>query len=192
MSEFIDRVPELFEKIQMPTSVGGGRGNIDSFTQRIFAAGQEKESAEIDDTMVFGRQRVEIARLSTELAHALIDNGDSRLKTVIFKRRRNGKMYYGVCAGGHSQTHEERPRDLDQFHEASAKGHAAESPVPGKVVTINYKEGEVVPENSVVVILESMKMQFEVKSDEERVIEKILVSTGQQVEAGTSLLTWQE
>ena len=61
------------------------------------------------------------------------------------------------------------------------------APVPGKVVRIIGKAGGPVEAGSPVMVLESMKMEFEVKSPISGKIEQILVEQGQQVDSGQVL-----
>lgn len=61
------------------------------------------------------------------------------------------------------------------------------APVPGKVVRILGADGGQIEAGSPVMILESMKMEFEVKSPISGKIEQILVEQGQQVDSGQVL-----
>ncbi|MFW7380979.1 MAG: acetyl/propionyl/methylcrotonyl-CoA carboxylase subunit alpha [Oligoflexus sp.] len=62
------------------------------------------------------------------------------------------------------------------------------SPVPGRVVKILVSEGALVSENQTLVILESMKMEFEVKAPRDAEVKSILVDASQQVQADDLLL----
>lgn len=55
------------------------------------------------------------------------------------------------------------------------------SQIPGKVVSINVKEGDSVKKGDVVCVLESMKMQVSIKSHRDGVVKKIKVKTGGSV-----------
>ena len=69
-------------------------------------------------------------------------------------------------------------------HEVAEGGISA--PVPGKVIKV-LAEGKHVDANSSVCIIESMKMEFEVKSPHAGHLDKVLISEGDQVEAGQVL-----
>jgi len=61
------------------------------------------------------------------------------------------------------------------------------APMPGKVIRVLVKAGEVVAAGQGIVVVEAMKMQNEVKSPKAGCVEKLLVSDGQAVNAGDAL-----
>jgi biotin carboxyl carrier protein len=63
------------------------------------------------------------------------------------------------------------------------------APMPGLVVAIPVSEGEAVKKGQALVILESMKMQNELKSPRDGTISRIRVKPGDSVEQRTPLLT---
>lgn len=80
-------------------------------------------------------------------------------------------------------------------HDAAASSDSESTisaPVPGKVIAVNIRDGETVETGKVVFILESMKMEFEVKAARSGVIKSIKVATGVQVTAGELLADWQD
>src|SRR5690606_38947694 len=66
------------------------------------------------------------------------------------------------------------------------------APVPGKVVAVKAQPGDDIADGQAVIILESMKMEFEVKASRSGKISEILVAIGEQVKAGAQLATWQD
>ena len=66
------------------------------------------------------------------------------------------------------------------------------APVPGKVIAVKVKEGLTVETGDTVFILESMKMEFEVKAARSGVVKAVKVTTGVQVTAGETLAEWQD
>lgn len=62
------------------------------------------------------------------------------------------------------------------------------SPMPGLIVMIPVAVGDTVTQGQTVVILESMKMQNELKAPRAGVVEQIHIVPGQTVEKGTLLL----
>ncbi|HRJ56325.1 MAG TPA: biotin/lipoyl-binding protein [Anaerolineales bacterium] len=78
---------------------------------------------------------------------------------------------------------------------AAAGGGVAEggefhlkAPMPGLVVAVPVTEGQEVKKGQVLVILESMKMQNELKSPRDGVIDRIKVKAGESVEQKQTLL----
>lgn len=63
------------------------------------------------------------------------------------------------------------------------------APMPGLVVAIPVSEGETIQAGQTVVILESMKMQNELKSPREGIVQRISVEPGQTVEQKKILVT---
>lgn len=60
--------------------------------------------------------------------------------------------------------------------------------ITGTVWKIEVKPGDKVEEGTVVVILESMKMEMPVEAEEEGIVEKILVTEGASVAEGAPLV----
>ena len=60
--------------------------------------------------------------------------------------------------------------------------------ITGTVWKIEVKPGDKVDEGTVVVILESMKMEMPVEAEDEGVVEEILISEGQAVTEGAPLV----
>jgi biotin carboxyl carrier protein len=59
--------------------------------------------------------------------------------------------------------------------------------MPGKVVRLLLREGDVVEQGAGVAVVEAMKMQNEIKSPKKGTVQKILVSEGAAVNAGDVL-----
>jgi biotin carboxyl carrier protein len=62
------------------------------------------------------------------------------------------------------------------------------SAIPGKIVAILASEGEDVEAGSVVIVLEAMKMQNEIKATIDGRVKKIMCKPGERVEANMALL----
>ena len=72
-------------------------------------------------------------------------------------------------------------REAGEFH--------LRAPMPGLVVTIPVTEGQAVKKGQVILILESMKMQNEIKAPRDGVIGRIRVKAGETVEQKQTLLS---
>jgi biotin carboxyl carrier protein len=73
---------------------------------------------------------------------------------------------------------------------AEAEGRQQVSaPMPGKVVRLLVKPGDLVKAGQGLVVIEAMKMQNEVRSPKSGKIDELLVAEGQRVNAGQALLS---
>lgn len=69
---------------------------------------------------------------------------------------------------------------------AGAKGDLA-APMPGVIIEMRVKEDQQVEKGQVVAVMESMKMQMEIRSPSEGVIRRVLAKAGSKVEKGALL-----
>ena len=111
---------------------------------------------------------------------AYVYDGEEDLEVLL-----KGRLY-------HSQVEDERERRL----RAAAGGSRAvtgifylKAPMPGLVVSVAVKEGQQVKEGDVLIILESMKMQNEIKSPKDGVVGRIQIADGDSVEQRQKILS---
>ena len=71
---------------------------------------------------------------------------------------------------------------------AKGRGETITAPMPGAVVAIRVKPGDVVQAGQPVVVLEAMKMQNELAAQSGGVVSEVLVSVGAAVASGAVLL----
>jgi biotin carboxyl carrier protein len=71
---------------------------------------------------------------------------------------------------------------------APAAGNAVVSPMPGKIISIKVKKGQQIKKGDVVIILEAMKMEQEIKSSLEGTVEDIPVLEGETVKKEQALI----
>ena len=62
------------------------------------------------------------------------------------------------------------------------------SPMPGKVVKINVKEGDEVSEGTVMIVVEAMKMENNITATAKAKVKKILVTEGEMVDNKKQLI----
>ncbi len=63
------------------------------------------------------------------------------------------------------------------------------APLAGTIWKINVKQGQSVSEGDVVLILEAMKMETEIRASKNGTIQQININEGDSVEVGETLLT---
>ncbi len=69
-----------------------------------------------------------------------------------------------------------------------AGANSVQSPMPGKVLSVLVKEGDVVEKDQLLLVLEAMKMENEIRSPAAGKISEVLVFVGAQVESGEVLI----
>ena len=70
---------------------------------------------------------------------------------------------------------------------ANAQGEQVASPMPGTILSVNVKPGDVVKAGQVLMILEAMKMENEIMAGVDGTIAAVNVQQGASVETGTVL-----
>ena len=71
---------------------------------------------------------------------------------------------------------------------AAAGGNAISAPMPGKIISINVSKGQQIKTGDVVVVLEAMKMEQEIKSSFSGTVNDILVAAGDTVRKEQALI----
>ena len=66
------------------------------------------------------------------------------------------------------------------------------SPMPGKVIKINVKQGSKVKAGDVLIVVEAMKMENNLKASKDAVIESINTKVGEMVEVTKPLIVFVE
>jgi hypothetical protein len=73
----------------------------------------------------------------------------------------------------------------------TGQGDGMSAPVPGKVIQVHIETGAKIIPGQIMFVLESMKMQFEVKASKEGTVASVMVAAGDQVTAGQTLGEWR-
>ncbi len=94
-------------------------------------------------------------------------------------------------AGAAVTSTQEYHANLTHGRAGATKGDVT-APVPGKVKRILVGPGDSVSKNQTVIVLESMKMEFEVQAPKAGVVDQVKIADGAQVNADDLLITWQE
>ena len=111
---------------------------------------------------------------------AYVYQGEESLEILV-----KGRLY-------HSRVEDERERRL---RAASGGSKVADgifylkAPMPGLIISVAVEEGQEVKEGDVLLILESMKMQNELKSPKDGIVGKIQVADGDSVEQRQKILS---
>ena len=71
----------------------------------------------------------------------------------------------------------------------AAAGEKVAAPMPGTIVSVNVSDGQSVKAGDVLVVLEAMKMENEIKAPSDGTITSVAVSKGESVDTGATLVT---
>ena len=84
-----------------------------------------------------------------------------------------------------AQSRYQQNRNKDGIHSGDK---TISTPMPGKVVRITVKEGDVVEKGSTVIVISAMKMESEYKSPVDGVVKKIYVNEGDTINSHQPLV----
>ncbi|MCL4833089.1 MAG: DUF2118 domain-containing protein [Caldilineaceae bacterium] len=160
---------------------------------KYFAAvnGQEYEvEIEGGQVLVDGEAiSVDVSQIGVPELYSILLNGHS-YEVLVEEQRQE----YAVTLSGqqfHVQVEDERTRRLNAGRKGPLlpKGDlVVKAPIPGLVVKVLVQEGDDIPEDHPLVILEAMKMENEIRSLRAGIVRSVDVAAGQRVEQGAALL----
>jgi len=82
----------------------------------------------------------------------------------------------------------QKPISIPKAQTEVSRDGAITAPMPGKIVSINVREGDKVEEGAVLMILEAMKMENTITATKAGVVKEISVEIGNTVKKGDVLL----
>lgn len=104
--------------------------------------------------------------------------------TKTFTIRINGRLYTVALKDKFDLLLEK----MGMTNVAASKVNNIKAPMPGLIIDLKVKEGDVVKQNDPLLILEAMKMENILKSPGEGVVKALKVKKGQSVEKGQILI----
>jgi 3-methylcrotonyl-CoA carboxylase alpha subunit len=103
--------------------------------------------------------------------------------------RRDGELLHVFTGGQHYALHYADP--MAHAGEVEAAGGRLTAPMPGKVVAVIAKDGQLVKKGEPLVIMEAMKMEHTIAAPSDGLVEEILYQVGDQVADGAPLLAFK-
>jgi acetyl-CoA carboxylase biotin carboxylase subunit len=129
--------------------------------------------------------KVKLVNAAQGLIRAEI-NGQQQNWHIIEK----GELCFVQVPGfGHLKV-ERLPRHPIPLSESAAGGY--QSPMPGEVIMVLVKKGDLVKSGQSLLILSSMKMENTISANADGEVEEVFVESGQRIEGGFTLLNIQE
>lgn len=157
-------------------------------TRKEWHIGLKKESSEEWKKIVLPKENYQVAHDGTV---SLIYNNSSYLMDLVA----DGTDYTVYTRGSHrvvSILDDERIlRDSLMGGRSLGGQENLKAGMPGKIVKVFVKPGDVVKSGEPLVIMEAMKMENEMKASEDVIIEKIHAEEGVNVESGALLISFK-
>ncbi|MGZ9709996.1 acetyl/propionyl/methylcrotonyl-CoA carboxylase subunit alpha [Glaciimonas sp. GNP009] len=143
--------------------------------------------------IAYGKDQWLLSDDQTSAPLVLLTHADSDLvirladQTVRGTVVRENQLFHVFNAGTHTALTYVDPMSHEGFAEADAGRLTA--PMPGKIVAIHVKKGDIVAKGAALLVMEAMKMEHTISAPAGGVIEEILFEVGDQVADDTQLLT---
>jgi biotin carboxyl carrier protein len=134
-------------------------------------------------------QNVDFKTISTSLYSALIDHAS--VEALVEER----EGHFNVLINGDQYEVEVADERQQRLLKASAGFEAAQgeisirSPMPGLIVAVGVAEGQAVSQGDSLCVLESMKMENEIKAPRAGTVGRVYVNKGDRVEQNKVLIT---
>ncbi len=118
--------------------------------------------------------------------------GKGKYKVAIGNQRYEFSIHNGIVMEGPRQLDLEVRRERPELERSKSGGRKNDGkirpPMPGKIVEVKVKEGQEVAEGDILIVLEAMKMQNDLKSPIAGTVKRVHVQDGANVEATAVLL----
>ncbi|KTF13353.1 sodium-extruding oxaloacetate decarboxylase subunit alpha [Pseudoalteromonas sp. 10-33] len=126
---------------------------------------------------------------NTSKSPAKTSANSNSVKAEQYSVKVDGKVYDVVVAQG-GELKEVTLKDSEHLPQSAsvASGETLNAPLAGNIFKVKVKAGQVVNEGDVVVIMEAMKMETEVRAMHTGTIAEVLVSEGDSVTTGDAII----
>ena len=122
-------------------------------------------------------------------ASAPVASAPAPAGSAVYNVRVNGKDYtVEVSTGGAIGASSATTAPVAAPVASASSGSPLLAPLPGSIFSMKCREGDVVNEGDTVLVMESMKMESEVKAHQSGAIQSVLVKEGDGVQTGDELV----
>ncbi|RZA18782.1 MAG: ATP-grasp domain-containing protein [Proteobacteria bacterium] len=161
--------------------------SIETLTRNIFTKNNANASNISYSSEMIARNPERYGSRETKLGKGWIENSPFTYCVT----RDKGILIRWLNIEGETYFDKHKDDESSTAGKSGAHAHDILAPVPGKVIKILVSKGSAVQERQTLLILESMKMEFEVQATKAGTIAEVLVTQGQQVQSDTLLANWQ-
>ena len=122
-----------------------------------------------------------------------VDLGSDTFEASVVRRvSADGGIDYTVFAGaGGRRLRLVDPLDVTQYEATASSDAAVRSPLPGKIIDLRVKAGDVVSRGQPLLVLEAMKMEHTLSAPADGKIKSVRYGVGEQVDEGAELVEFE-
>ncbi|HQV53007.1 MAG: acetyl-CoA carboxylase biotin carboxyl carrier protein subunit [Flavobacteriales bacterium] len=127
-------------------------------------------------------------------SYSLVHNGRSYRVLVLKEDRENNTVRLRIGSGSYTvQLQDEQSRMMHTlgFDKAVKKVREIKAPMPGLVLNIMVKPGDVIKKNDPILVLEAMKMENLIKAPSDSIVSSVQAEQGKAVEKGQILVCFE-
>ena len=190
----IEEAKALASKYNRPASpfysLGSFRLNMPSAKPRQFTAGDQKWTVKINTDQGIYQVMVNdtLFRLRVTSMQGTRISAELNGKKVDFTVVKKGTDLWVANAEGDSLKLEEVQPDIDVAGDDVQKLKDISSPLPGKIIKISVKPGDIVKPGQVLVVIESMKMEHMLKATNAGKVETVYHKENEFIPSGKAIL----
>ena len=137
-------------------------------------------------TMDASVQRLADDRLSIRLG------GDAFTAAAVRQRTSDGIDYVLFADGTSRRLRLVDPLDVTQYEAVASADASVRSPLPGKIIDLRVKAGDMVSKGQPLLVLEAMKMEHTLTAPADGKIKSVRYAVGEQVAEGADLVEFEE
>ena len=162
--------------------------NLEETEENIFIAAACKEKGIM---FLQGKGQIGVRKVDPNMKEVCDMEGKPEGYTVSVNNKKYAVRIEGSKAVVNGKTYDISVKDGIEANQGVSSSEAVpiKAALPGAVLKINVSEGDMIEEGDVLLVLEAMKMETEIKSPKSGKIASIDVNVGEQVKTGQVLVT---
>jgi 3-methylcrotonyl-CoA carboxylase alpha subunit len=159
--------------------------------REVAVIARRKRGGAIQLELPGGAQEASVRRLDDgRLAIGL--GGDTFTAAAVRRAANDGSIDYTLFVDGESRRLRlVDPLDVTQYEATASADAAVRAPLPGKIIDLRVKPGEVVSKGQALLVLEAMKMEHTLAAPADGKIKSVRYAVGEQVTEGAELVEFE-